>query len=872
MRELTFRPHEPLGRRTLILSAAVVAVVAIVMGWPTLRGTFVGGDDHRLVLNHVLVNHPSWEHAIELFRIVHRDLYQPLPLLSFSAEFAVAGWFDLFAGGVDAGAWFFHLTNIWMHALNAVLVWALMRRLNEGTDAAKANALALGVALLFAVHPLQVEVVAWINGRMMLMSTMFALAALLALSAWLDKRRIGWGAAACFFVLCCAISKIRVGLPVLMLLVPLARLRRMTVGFWIIWAVSVALTAVFLVINYDATAEAGMFSGAAEHLRGSKVVRGLISLAWYFTHFVWPSGLASWYPAPGFVQWTDRETFVALAIVVPVFAVAGWAALRQRRAALGFVWFLATIASTLQVVPTRNTLAADRYMYLPIIGLLWMTVVLVSAGWSRLTGSKELRPGAGGTRADRQDAGAARFPYRFAAPAALFGAVAVLMPVSWHVASFYDNQYVKSERIATLFPEAPHVWERVAWAYYNAERYDDAIAAAQRELKHDDSEVQSEAWQAIGAAQGRLARFDDALASLRRSMELNPQSASSIYRYAMTLEEAGRGDEALDHFERAVAMAPLKNPWLLRLAAIYRGRGRADDARRLYQQALENNPYEVPATLGLAELDIERGTREAYQSAYERLEQLLGWTPGNHTARINLGVVCTALGRTAEAVAAYEAVLRRDPHDGLASLNLGQLMHQAGDVARAHALYSQAVATGLPSIEQAQVVHDFLVEVGDIRQAAKLWLDLSRQFPESREVRAMLRLTSAMEQLPREPGGPMVIEPAAEAVLPIEQAAAAYVALVEKRHAALRAMVEDLCAGGAAGSAARGRLLQALEWYDEHNPGMPWTYCATGRLLMADGRADAAELFINLCRESCANDECTAYIAALREKLAQVPG
>ncbi len=844
-----------------MLSATAVAVVAVVMGWPTLRGTFVGGDDHRLVLNHVLVNHPSWEHAIELFRIVHRDLYQPLPLLSFSAEFAVAGWFDLFAGGVDAGAWFFHLTNIWMHALNAVLVWALMRRLNEGADSSRANALALGVALLFAVHPLQVEVVAWINGRMMLMSTLFALAALLALSAWLDKRRVGWGAAACFFVLCCAISKIRVGLPVLMLLVPLARHRRMTVGFWVIWAVSVAITAVFLVVNYDATAEAGMFSGAAEHLRGSKVVRGLLSLAWYFTHFVWPSGLASWYPAPGYVQWTDRETMVALAIVLPVFVVAAWAAVRQRRAALGFVWFLATIASTLQVVPTRNTLAADRYMYLPIIGLLWMTVVLVSAGWSRWIGSSS----------QPLEAGARRSLHRLTAPVLLAALVGALMPVSWHVASFYDNQYVKSERIATLFPDAPHVWERVAWAYYNAERYDDAIAAAQRELKHDDTEVQSEAWQAIGAAQARLARFDEALASLRRSMELNPQSASSIYRYAMTLEEAGRGDEALEHFERAVSMAPLKNPWLLRLAALYRGRGRANDARRLYRQALENNPYEVPATLGLVELDLEPATREGYLSAYDRLRQLLDWSPQNQTARINLGVVCTALGRTAEAVAAYEAVLRRDPFDGLASLNLGQLMHQAGDVARAHALFSQAVATGLQSIEQAQVVHDFLVDVGDIRQAAKLWLDLSRQFPESREARAMLRLTSAMEQMERETGDLPVIEPAANAALPIERAAAAYVALVEKRYAALREMVEDLCAAGAAGSTARARLLPALEWYDQHHPGVAWTYCATGRLLIADQRADAAGVFLNLCRESCADEACAAYVGELQEALTQTP-
>ena len=83
----------------------LVAAAAIIMGLPTLRGSFVGGDDHRLVLNHVLVNHPSVGHAIKLFGIIHRDLYQPIPLLSFQAEFAVANLFDLFDKGIESGDW-----------------------------------------------------------------------------------------------------------------------------------------------------------------------------------------------------------------------------------------------------------------------------------------------------------------------------------------------------------------------------------------------------------------------------------------------------------------------------------------------------------------------------------------------------------------------------------------------------------------------------------------------------------------------------------------------------------------------------------------------------------------------------------------------
>ncbi len=100
----------------------LVAGAALVMGLPTVRGLFVGGDDHRLVLNHVLVSRPSVAHAGELFTIPHRDLYQPLPLLSFSGEFALLQALHFDERGGDGVAWLFHLNNNLLHMVNAVLV------------------------------------------------------------------------------------------------------------------------------------------------------------------------------------------------------------------------------------------------------------------------------------------------------------------------------------------------------------------------------------------------------------------------------------------------------------------------------------------------------------------------------------------------------------------------------------------------------------------------------------------------------------------------------------------------------------------------------------------------------------------------------
>ena len=129
---------------------ALVAAVALAMGVPSTGGTFVGGDDHRLALDHIYVNHPSLEHTVKLFFMRHRDLYQPIPLATFAGEFALAeklGWFD---EGPDQAARLFHATNVGLHTINAMLVLAVVGMLHRPRAASKEEPAppGLGVGLL----------------------------------------------------------------------------------------------------------------------------------------------------------------------------------------------------------------------------------------------------------------------------------------------------------------------------------------------------------------------------------------------------------------------------------------------------------------------------------------------------------------------------------------------------------------------------------------------------------------------------------------------------------------------------------------------------------------------------------------------------
>jgi len=826
----------------------IVAGCAVLMGLPTLWGTFAFGDDHQLVLNHVLVNHPSIAHAIELFRIIHRDLYQPLPLLSFQVEFAIAEMLGLRERGVEGIAWLFHLDNVLLHAVNACLVWMLARRVATTLRLTQVSTIAVTAGLLFAVHPLQVEVVAWINGRMMLLSTLFALLAMIALSQWL--MRGGWwrAAAVVLCALCCQISKVRVEFPLLLLLILAAYRRKPSLPFSLLWLGCAAITAAATLVNLQATDRAGMFEGAAQNLTGPGTVRALRSLAWYFEHFFIPVGLAPWYPAPGVVRWMEWETLRAVLTLLPVAAFGVWSLVKNRPLCGGLAWFLLAIATTVQLVPTRNTLAADRYMYLPIVGLVWM------AGVALMELRSKWKP-------------PAHFPTRRWAYYGGAG-VALMLGLSWHNGWFYNEPLRKITRIANLFPEALHVWERAGWAYYHDGQYEKAIELSQREFQHDDLDAHSDALEVIGAAQLKLGRYEEALASLRRAIEADPEKPGSYYRIATVLEDIGRHEEALAMYEKAVSMAPLKNPWIMRLGTVYRDKGRTDDARRMFERALKNNPYDIPATLGLAELDIAEQTPDGFTRAENRLRELLAWESGHGAARSLLGVVLNSTGRTDEAANTYAEVIRDDPSNVTALLNLAALHSAAGDSPRARDLYLRAADEPLV-LSEMLAIHDFLVVTRDLETLLVFWSRQQAKLPASEDVREMATFSRLIAGKSAElPEVTKVIEAQGAPQGPRTAALRALSALMSNQPVKATQDLHWLLQTGRDSQGARERLLAALEIYDEMHPNNPWTYCLAARLLLAQGSREAAEAFTGLCQTHCIAEDCRTFISELESLLA----
>lgn len=618
------RPQTPIPARLGLVRASVIMAMGVLMALPALRGEFVGGDDHRLVVNHVLVNQPSFAHALELFRIAHRDLYQPLPLVSFQCEFAVGRWLGLFRNGANAGAWLFHLDNLLLHGFNAVLVGLLVltiARLRIRHKSVPSNyiqnaLLAATVAgILFATHPFQAEVASWINGRMMLLSTLFALGAALVFLRYEEGGRIRWAILALVCAILSCLSKVRAPLPFLLIIVTVAAGFKLNRRFYATWVPVCLVVAGFVVVNLQTTADAALFAGGSEKLHGSRAVRVLLALGFYFQHLVYPVGLCSYYPTPTVASWLSPQTLFAVAIVFAFALMLGWVAWRFPTCRFAIAWCAFAIGDTLPFFPARNVLAADRYMYLPMVGVAWCIAEIIV----RQVGSH---------------AHAANDEARFAKRSLLarmlgYAVVVTFIATGWRIADAYTTPLKKTLRTATLFPNTPRVWQRVGWCYERSGNHELAIQAARRELKHDDANVQSGALQLWGMALIHEGKVKRGLSKLYEAVERDPGSSEPKQKLGMAFDELGRFKEALPYYEQAVADAPGDNPTLKRLAMLYRRFGRLDEARVRYEQVLRNNPFDPEAVIGLTELDIERATTESYNDAETRLTKLLRDLPGN---------------------------------------------------------------------------------------------------------------------------------------------------------------------------------------------------------------------------------------------------
>ena len=587
-------------KRLQLLIGLVLTVATLAVYGPVRKFDFVNLDDPQYVYENAHVQRGlSWGGVGWAFTTGTGGHWHPLTWLSLMAD---AQWY-----GSDAGG--FHVTNLLLHVANTLLLFLILQAM---TGALWRSAF---VAALFALHPLRVESVAWVTERKDVLSGLFWLLTMGAYLRYVKTERGWWYG---LTILCLALGLMAkpmlVTLPFVLLLLdhwPLRRAPSVTwprlvlekIPLFVLVAVSSGIT---LIAQQEAMA-------TVENLGvGARIANAVVAYETYLQKMIWPTGLACFYPHPR--QWNVLTVFAASALLAGLTLLAVTARKRAPAMLVGWCWYVGTLVPVSGLVQVGNVAFADRFTYLPLVG------VWIALAW----GLYEWAAGRRGAE-----------PVLAAAAAAAVCACAL---VTWRLLPTWKNT------------------ETLARHALNVTR-DNALA-------HN----------LLGNALGDAGHSAEAISHYQRALRIKPNDAVTYYNLAIELNHQGCLPEAIGHYEQALRIRPeyidaLNNLGNARLQA-----GQVAEALRHYEEALRIEPDSAKAhnNLGNALTRVGR-----IPKAIQHLEQALRFKPDYAEAHNNLGVALVRATRFPEAIRHLEHALRIKPEYAESQNKLARMLATA---------------------------------------------------------------------------------------------------------------------------------------------------------------------------------------------------
>jgi tetratricopeptide (TPR) repeat protein len=382
------RDLPPVRPLHVIGGLVVVMLGVLVVFWPAVHNQFVDWDDTSNFINNPDYRGLAWSNLRWMFTTVHMGHYQPLTWMTLGMD---SIWGEvLFGNRLDPRP--YHFTNVLLHALNSGLVFLLALRLMRVRFEGQNNSglLVLGAmiaALLFGIHPLRVESVAWATERRDLLSGFFLLLCVLSYLRYVrsSQNRIAWYALTLFLFLCSLISKvIGVTLPVALLALDIYPLRRLLVpgeprDSRHVWRIILeklpmfALAAVFSAIASILQGTHNWLIPLDRHGPAARVVQSFYGLAFYMFKSIAPVNLLPLYPLDMPLDIGQARFVLAITVVVIVGTLLVVFRTRVPAFCTAIFIYVITLLPVLGLVQNGPQLVADRYSYLSTIGLAIVT-------------------------------------------------------------------------------------------------------------------------------------------------------------------------------------------------------------------------------------------------------------------------------------------------------------------------------------------------------------------------------------------------------------------------------------------------------------------------------------------------------------------
>jgi tetratricopeptide (TPR) repeat protein len=511
------------GRRQAAAAALGVFALAAVCFLPALRNGFVYDDAPYILQNDQVRAGLTVAGARWAFTSFHAANWHPLTWLTHMADVSLFGL-------EPAGH---HLTSVLLHALNALALFLFLL----GSTGKIGRSLA--VAALFAAHPQRVDSVAWVAERKDVLCAFFFLATLACYLAYLRRPALWRYLGVLLFAALSLMAKpMAVTLPCVLLLLdwwPFGRLgRRATPGDpgaplggpWLEKVPLLLLAGVSAGLTVAAQSGGGAVQDLVRYTFPARLGNALWSYVAYLGHAIFPARLAALYPhLRENLPWWQPAVAAAILLAVTVWALKR----RQPYLAVGWFWYLGMLVPVIGLVQVGGQAMADRYTYLPVIG------VTLAAVWAAA------------------DAAAGRFR-----PGILAGAALLLTLASgaatWAYIPYWKNDLTLWQRTRTVTVDNSIAEANLGVALAGQGRLADALPHYREALRIEPR--LADTWNNLGLAQSKSGALAEAVASFRRSIELKPGNAGAWNNLGVVQGKLGRWQEAAAAYEKVIALQP----------------------------------------------------------------------------------------------------------------------------------------------------------------------------------------------------------------------------------------------------------------------------------------------------------------------------
>ena len=625
----------------LALLVLVVAGVTLFAHWPVLSAQALFFDDEEYMTENSLVQHPSWTSAGRFLREVLapstvQGYYQPLTMISLMVDYSVAGRPDNLRP--------FHWTSLGLHIANTMLV-AIFIYLVFGQPWVAAM-----VGLLFGVHPMTVEPIPWVSERKTLLATFFALSTLVVYIR--HARRPNWKpylTCLVLYILALMSKPTSTTLPFVLLLLdfwPLGRLNKRAI------LEKLPFLAIGVAAGVITTISQAYWGGVhpPNEYPASRIPLILChNIVFYPYKIVWPARLWPCYAFP-VPPTLSNPAFLAGVIGTCVLIPALLVSLRWTRALLtGWLIFFTAIFPTMGVLGFTMVIAADKYAYLPAVGLLLIAGWLLERIWS-ISGA------AGGAM------------YRVGVVGVVAAIACLLMIGTRRQLSHWQTTLGILDYTVALAPNVPELYSDRGNAYVRTGDYDRAIDDLSKAITLNPG--LDVAHYNRGVAYSGKGDGDQAIRDFTTALKVKPDYAEAYYARGAVYAENGDGDQAIHDYTRAIELKRSFAKAYNNRGAAYADRHADDQAMNDYTKAIESSPDFAPAYYNRARLLDNQG---AYDQAVRDYTKAIELKPNEARIYIRRGATYARKGDYDQALRDGAKAIELAPNNAIAYGNRAQV-------------------------------------------------------------------------------------------------------------------------------------------------------------------------------------------------------